>query len=252
MKNCRTALVNRDDPHFDAIVEGATAEILTFSLERAADFTADDIHYVREHDFVGVEFQTHGRYESDLRVGIPGKFNVDNALAAAGVCSFFDLPKEKVCHALEHIQVDGRMEIVYKSAKCTVIVDYAHNAVSMESLLLTLRDYKPKRLVCVFGCGGNRARDRRYSMGEIGGKLADLSIITADNSRFEKVGDILADIKVGLAKPTANTLKSRIAAKRLSTACRMRKMAISSRSSEKGMRIIRRSRACAIISLTGK
>ena len=92
------------------------------------------------------------------------------------------------------------MEIVYKSAKCTVIVDYAHNAVSMESLLLTLRDYKPKRLVCVFGCGGNRARDRRYSMGEIGGKLADLSIITADNSRFEKVGDILADIKVGLAK----------------------------------------------------
>ena len=96
LKNCRTALVNRDDPHFDAIVEGATAEILTFSLERAADFTADDIHYVREHDFVGVEFQTHGRYESDLRVGIPGKFNVDNALAAAGVCSFFDLPKEKV------------------------------------------------------------------------------------------------------------------------------------------------------------
>ena len=200
LKNCRTALVNRDDPHFDAIVEGATAEILTFSLEQAADFTADDIHYVREHDFVGVEFQTHGRYESDLRVGIPGKFNVDNALAAAGVCSFFDLPKEKVCHALEHIQVDGRMEIVYKSAKCTVIVDYAHNAVSMESLLLTLRDYKPKRLVCVFGCGGNRARDRRYSMGEIGGKLADLSIITADNSRFEKVEDILADIKVGLAK----------------------------------------------------
>ena len=200
LKNCRTALVNRDDPHFDAIVEGATAEILTFSLEQAADFTADDIHYVREHDFVGVEFQTHGRYEHDLRVGIPGKFNVDNALAAAGVCSFFDLPKEKVCHALEHIQVDGRMEIVYKSAKCTVIVDYAHNAVSMESLLLTLRDYKPKRLVCVFGCGGNRARDRRYSMGEIGGKLADLSIITADNSRFEKVEDILADIKVGLAK----------------------------------------------------
>jgi len=180
LKNCRTALVNRDDPHFDAIVEGATAEILTFSLEQAADFTADDIHYVRD--------------------GIPGKFNVDNALAAAGVCSFFDLPKEKVCHALEHIQVDGRMEIVYKSAKCTVIVDYAHNAVSMESLLLTLRDYKPKRLVCVFGCGGNRARDRRYSMGEIGGKLADLSIITADNSRFEKVEDILADIKVGLAK----------------------------------------------------
>lgn len=200
LKNCKTALVNRDDPHFDAIIDDAKADILTFSLEQKADFTADNIHYVREHDFVGVEFNTHGLYESDLKIGIPGKFNVDNALAAVGVCSFFNLPKDKVCHALEHIHVDGRMEIVYKSAKCTVIVDYAHNAVSMESLLTTLRDYKPKRLVCVFGCGGNRARDRRYSMGEIGGKLADLSIITADNSRYEKVEDILADIKVGLAK----------------------------------------------------
>ena len=121
-------------------------------------------------------------------------------LAAAGVCSCLGLSKERVAHALEHMQVDGRMEIVYKSAKCTVIVDYAHNAVSMESLLMTLRDYKPKRLVVVFGCGGNRARDRRYSMGEIGGKLADLSIITADNSRFEKTSDILADIKTGLSR----------------------------------------------------
>ncbi len=200
LKNCKTALVNRDDPHFDMIVDGASAKILTFSLENKADITADDIHYVREQDFVGVEFQTHGLYESDLKIGIPGKFNVDNALAAVGVCSFFNLPNDKVCHALEHIHVDGRMEIVYKSARCTVIVDYAHNAVSMESLLMTLRDYKPRRLVCVFGCGGNRARDRRYSMGEIGGKMADLSIITADNSRFEKVEDILADIKIGLGK----------------------------------------------------
>ena len=248
LKNCRTALVNRDDPHFDAIVEGATAEILTFSLEQAADFTADDIHYVREHDFVGVEFQTHGRYEHDLRVGIPGKFNVDNALAAAGVCSFFDLPKEKVCHALEHIQVDGRMEIVYKSAKCTVIVDYAHNAVSMESLLLTLRDYKPKRLVCVFGW--------RAIAGTRWERLAESWQICRSSRRIipalRKWKIFWQISRSDLQKPTANTLKSRIAAKRLSTACPMRKMAISSRSSERGMRIIRRSRACAIISLTGK
>ena len=96
--------------------------------------------------------------------------------------------------------VDGRMEIAYVSKTCSVIVDYAHNAVSMESLLSTLRDYHPKRLVCVFGCGGNRARDRRYSMGEIGGKMADLCIITADNPRFEKNEDIIKDIEVGLAK----------------------------------------------------
>lgn len=71
---------------------------------------------------------------------------------------------------------------------------------SMESLLKTLRDYSPKRLVCVFGCGGNRSKDRRYSMGEIGGRLADLCILTADNSRYEKVEDILADIRGSIEK----------------------------------------------------
>ena len=111
-----------------------------------------------------------------------------------------NLDKEKISHSLEHIRVNGRMEIVYTSERCTVLVDYAHNAVSMESLLSTLRDYKPKRLVCVFGCGGNRSKDRRYSMGEIGGKMADLSIITADNSRYEKVEDIIADIRGSIEK----------------------------------------------------
>ena len=92
------------------------------------------------------------------------------------------------------------MEIVHTSARCTVIVDYAHNAVSMESLLSTLRQYHPKRLVCVFGCGGNRSKDRRYTMGDIGGRMADFCILTADNSRYEKVEDILADIRGSIEK----------------------------------------------------
>ena len=200
LKNSGVALVNRDDEHFAAMAEGATAQIKTFSMEQQADFMAGELQYIREHDFVGLDFKVSGDYDIELRVNVPGRFNVYNALAAVGVCSYFNLQKEKVAHALEHMKVDGRMEIVYKSARLTVIVDYAHNAVSMESLLKTLRDYKPKRLVCVFGCGGNRAKDRRYSMGEIGGRLSDFSIITADNSRFEKVEDILSDIKIGLSK----------------------------------------------------
>ena len=88
-----------------------------------------------------------------------------------------------------------------------MIVDYANNEVSMESLLKTLRDYHPKRLVCLFGCGGNRSKLRRYGMGEIGGRMADLSILTADNSRFEEVEDIIADIKVGMAKTEGKYLE---------------------------------------------
>lgn len=200
LKNSGIALVNRDDEHFESMVEGSTARVKTFSLEQNADFMAGEIRYVREHDFVGLDFKVSGDFNIELRVNVPGRFNVYNALAAVGVCSYFDLPKQRIVHALERMKVDGRMEIAYKSNKLTVIVDYAHNAVSMESLLRTLRDYKPKRLVCVFGCGGNRAKERRYSMGEIGGKLADLSIITADNSRYERVEDILADIRTGLEK----------------------------------------------------
>ena len=206
---CRVGLVNRADSHFADIVKDADCELHTYQVEegkgmpeeaRGVDFTASGIRYVSGTDFVGTEFDVTGRLSMDVRLGIPGLFNVENALAALSVCSFLGLPRERIIHALEHIRVDGRMEIVHASARCTVIVDYAHNAVSMESLLTTLRQYHPKRLVVVFGCGGNRSKDRRYSMGEIGGRLADLSIITADNSRFEKVEDIIADIRGSIQK----------------------------------------------------
>lgn len=200
LKKCRTALVNRDDVHFEQITALAGREVVTYSLENVASFMAKNIHYVSEPDFVGLDFDVAGKYELNVRVNIPGKFNVYNALAAVAVCSYFELPKDRICHALEHLYVNGRMEIVHTSKRCTVIVDYAHNAVSMESLLKTLRDYHPKRLVCVFGCGGNRSKDRRYSMGEIGGKLADLCILTADNSRYEKTEDIIADIRGSIEK----------------------------------------------------
>ena len=82
----------------------------------------------------------------------------------------------------------------------TLMIDYAHNAMSLESLLTTLKEYNPKRLVCLFGCGGNRSKDRRFEMGEVSGRLADLTIITSDNPRFEEPQDIINDIKTGIAK----------------------------------------------------
>lgn len=201
---CRVGIMNADDVHCEEVVKHASCEMTYFSVDnsggKTADFLAESVHYVSEPDFVGLEFDVKGRYELEARVNIPGKFNVYNALAAISVCSFLGLPGEKVCHALEHLSVNGRMEIVYTSEKCTVIVDYAHNAVSMESLLETLREYHPRRLVCVFGCGGNRSKDRRYSMGDSAGRLADFSILTSDNARYEKPEDIIADIRSSIEK----------------------------------------------------
>ena len=82
----------------------------------------------------------------------------------------------------------------------SLMIDYAHNAMALESLLSTLKEYEPTRLVCLFGCGGNRSKLRRYEMGEVSGRLADLTIITSDNPRFEKPLDIIADIRMGIEK----------------------------------------------------
>ncbi len=197
----KVGIMNGDDEHWEEVVKDASCKLYSFSMDKdGTDFKAEDIRYIAQPDFVGLEFDIKGTCELSVRVNIPGRFNVANALAAVSVLSFLDLPKESICHGLEHLNVNGRMEIVYASEKCTVIVDYAHNAVSMESLLSTLRDYHPKRLVCVFGCGGNRSKDRRITMGDSAGRLADFTIITADNSRYEKTEDIIADIRGSLEK----------------------------------------------------
>lgn len=204
MTVCKTGLINRDDEHYNEIIAHSACAVRTFGLESAADYMADEIRFVAEKEFVGLSFRVSGEYKLDVRMNIPGRFNVYNALGAVSVASMLGIGKDSILRGLESLWVNGRMEIVYSSPRCTVIVDYAHNAVSLESLLSTLKEYHPKRLVCVFGCGGNRSKDRRYSMGEIGGMLADFNILTADNSRFEKVDDIINDIKVGMARSDGN------------------------------------------------
>ncbi len=195
LKQCKLALINKDDPLAEDILNRSDAEAnFTFGKDKKADFYFSRLKYLQKKNFVGISFVTGGLRDLEVQVGVPGLFNVYNALAAVAVGTFLKLDQGVLETALEDLRVDGRMEIVYSDENFTVIVDYAHNAVSMESLLKTLRDYRPKRLVVLFGCGGNRSKDRRYGMGESAAKLADLSIVTADNSRYERVEDITEDI----------------------------------------------------------
>ncbi len=204
---CRRCVVNHDDEHYDQVVEHASAEIITYGMKEPSDWMADHVDYLRGDGFLGIEFHISGAEDFSVRVNLPGLFNAGNALAAAVLCETAGCGKTAVCEALSHTHVNGRMELVYASESLSALVDYAHNAVSLESLLLTLRDYHPGRLVCVFGCGGNRSRLRRYEMGEISGRLADLSILTADNSRWEKTEDIIADIREGMSKTDGEYLE---------------------------------------------
>lgn len=198
---CRTGIVNRDDPHWQEVVKGHTCELLTFGCTPEADFSASNIRHLKKGNFMGIGFDLSGKASFPVEVNIPGMFSVYNALSAISVAVQLGISREAICQALSTIKVNGRMELVYASDHFTVIVDYAHNGVSTQSLLSTLRDYQPARLVVVFGCGGNRDPHRRYEMGEAAGRMADFSIVTADNSRYEKVEDIMKDIHIGM-EPT--------------------------------------------------
>ena len=192
---CGTGLVNRDDPYCDAILEGHTCRVVTYALTNDADYRADGLHALSREGFLGLSYSVKGpKGEFPVEVNMPGSFNAYNSLAAETLAEEMGLPREAAAAAMMKIRVNGRMEIAYSDEDLSVIIDYAHNAVSMESLLTTLKEYHPKRLVVVFGCGGNRPKERRYAMGESAGRMADLSIVTADNSRWEKVEDIIADI----------------------------------------------------------
>lgn len=198
----KVGLVNRDDEHYEEIIKNHSCELYSYGALEKADIRMKDIDYLQKSGFLGLSFTIAGEKTGELhvQVNMPGYFNAVNALAAVSVTSMIGVSEAAVNEALKEVRVDGRMEIVYTGDDKTVIVDYAHNAVSMESLLKTLRSYNPKRLVVLFGCGGNRSKLRRFEMGEIAGKMADFTIITADNSRFEKVTDIIEDIKVGMGK----------------------------------------------------
>lgn len=135
-----------------------------------------------------------------MKTASPGKFNVYNALTAIAICRHFGVDGAQIQRALAAAKVKGRTETVRVSDEFTLMIDYAHNAMALKSLLETLRAYNPHRLVCLFGCGGNRAKSRRYEMGEVSGRMADLTIITSDNPRTEEPQAIIDDIKKGIAK----------------------------------------------------
>ena len=121
-------------------------------------------------------------------------------MAAIAICSHFTENQQVIEQALADIRVKGRVEILSVYPKFTLMIDYAHNAMSLESLLKSLREYEPHRIVTVFGCGGNRDRNRRFEMGEVSSRLADLSIITSDNPRDEEPMAIIEDILQGVKK----------------------------------------------------
>lgn len=199
-KQCRVGIVNADDEHLEKVLEGHTCSLETFGFSEKADLRAKDLHLVTGKGTLGIAYQAEGLMNFPVEIDLPGKFSVYNSLTAIAICRHFGVSVENIQKALKAAKVKGRIEMVKVSDDFTLMIDYAHNALSLESLLTTLREYEPARLVCLFGCGGNRSKLRRYEMGEVSGRLADLTIITSDNPRDEEPQAIIDDIKIGISK----------------------------------------------------
>ncbi len=199
-RQCRVGIVNGDDSHTDQVTQGHTCALESFGLGTACMLRAEKLRLVRKPGERGVALETKGLIELEAEVGTPGRFSVYNALAAIAICRHFRVSGENIRRALLAARVKGRIEMVKVSDDFTLLIDYAHNAMALQSLLTTLREYEPHRLVCVFGCGGNRSPQRRFEMGEVSGRLADFTVITSDNPRFEEPGAIMDDIRTGMER----------------------------------------------------
>lgn len=191
------AVVNADDeaaPHMLGKVETTT-----FGVSKPADAYANDIEI---HES-GVSFVLSWKdVRLPLHLHISGIFNVYNSMAAAVACLEMGMDPEKVKEGLEAVTVvPGRIEPLPTHTPYRVILDYAHSPASLESILKTIREFTRGRLICLFGCGGGRDKEKRPIMGEISGRLADFSILTSDNPRLEQPMDILNAIEAGI-KPT--------------------------------------------------
>ena len=199
-QKCKLGIVNIDDRNYRDVLKNHTCKVETYGFSRDADIVAFNEKLISKAGYIGIHFETAGKENLSVDVDIPGKFSIYNALAAISVCSHFDIPKSAITSGLNEVKVKGRIESVPVPENFTLLIDYAHNALSMENILTTLREYRPNRLITLFGAGGNRPKVRRYEMGEVSGKLSDLSVVTADNSRNENLMDIISDIEVGLRK----------------------------------------------------
>lgn len=198
---CDKAIVNADSEHFDRIIENVNCDIKTVSEQNNSDYSFKNQRFTADQNGLKTSFTfVNGCNEIEIHLNTPGQFSIYNASIAISAALSLGINESAIKSGLSKAFVKGRMEIVPINKDYTVIIDFAHNEFSVKTLFDTIKLYNPERIISVFGCGGNRSKLRRYGMGEVIGQNSDLSIITSDNSRFEKVEDIISDILIGMHK----------------------------------------------------
>jgi UDP-N-acetylmuramoyl-L-alanyl-D-glutamate--2,6-diaminopimelate ligase len=195
------AVINRDDPYAERIIEKVRLEkkanIITYGIENLANVYATDINFSRE----GLRFKLCTKKGADFSIKsrLIGRHNVYNILASAACGITMGMKSGQIIDAVENLTPPpGRLERIDSGQDFLVFVDYAHTENGLENVLKTLRELKPKRLLTVFGCGGDRDRLKRSKMGRVSSELSDKTFITSDNPRSEDPLDIINEITKGI------------------------------------------------------
>ena len=183
----RLGVANVDDPWGERLWRSARIPVVPVRRSDASDVTAT----------VGrAEFRWRGRA---VTLGLGGLFNVDNALMAASIASALEVDDEAIVAGLARsAPVPGRMEVIAEGSPFSVVVDFAHTPAGLEVVLSSARQVTTGRVICVFGCGGNRDRTKRPLMGEVADRLADVSVLTSDNPRDEYPRVIIDEVRAGM------------------------------------------------------
>ena len=202
---CEKAVVNGDDPWVERITKKALCPVLTTSAKEKADLWAKDAEL--ESDGICFSAVCDGE-ETVVRLPIPGKFTVYNALTVLGVAKQLGISVKEAAEALKTAQgVKGRVEVVPTPGKpYTVLIDYAHTPDGLENVLSSVKDFCKGRLIGVFGCGGDRDPIKRPIMGRIGAEISDIAIVTSDNPRSEEPMAIIKDILAGIPETAENVI----------------------------------------------
>ncbi len=194
---CGKAVVNGDDPWYARICREAKCPVVKTSVQGQGDLRAENVEMLSD----GIRFTAAaGEERAEVRLGIPGKFTVYNALTVLGIALQLGIPLREASEALGSARgVKGRVEVVpTPGMPFTVLIDYAHTPDGLENVLSSVRGFCKGRLIAVFGCGGDRDPIKRPIMGKIGAELADIPVITSDNPRTEDPNAIIADILRGI------------------------------------------------------
>jgi UDP-N-acetylmuramoyl-L-alanyl-D-glutamate--2,6-diaminopimelate ligase len=191
------AILNAEDDRTPALAAASRAPVWTYALDRPADFQAEHISLSLE----ATRFRLRSPQGTfPVETPLLGRFNVQNLLAAFAASMALDLDPADVLKGLTSIAgVPGRLERVHAGQPFTVVVDYAHTDDALKKVLETVRQLKPKRLITVFGCGGDRDRSKRPLMGAVASRLSDVVIVTSDNPRSEDPRAIIEEIVAGAA-----------------------------------------------------